>query len=125
MRTWKRIGLTLLTMIGLLVAGAVTAPTASAERVTYICIEEVPTRASGCFDSYGDVITAVDRKTDGWSARVYWTTDYGRQGYCKVPSGKRSKTCNDNFRENHRVKFRLELVKGSTVKKSSVYSMRA
>lgn len=125
MHAWKRISLTLLSVVALLGAGSLAAPTASAEPVTYICIEEVPTLAGGCFDSYGDVITVSDRKTDGWAARVYWKTDYGRKGYCKVPSGKDSKVCNYNFRENRVVKFRLELVKDSLVKKSHVYSMRA
>lgn len=125
MHPWKRICLTLLTVIGLVGAGALASPAASAEPVTYICIEEVPTLASGCFNSYGDHITVSDRKSDGWAARVYWKTDYGRKGYCKVPTGKDYKDCNYNFRENRVVKFRLELVKGSKVKKSHVYSMRA
>lgn len=125
MHAWKRLGLTALSTVGLVAAGALAAPTASAERVTYLCVGEVPSLAEGCFDSYGDHITVEDRESDGYVARVYWKTDYGRKGYCVVPTGKTSKDCNYNFKEGHVVKFRLELVKGSKVKKSHVYSLRA
>ncbi|WP_306292943.1 hypothetical protein [Streptomyces tsukubensis] len=65
--------------------------------------------AEGCFQPYGDVIWVHDTKSDGRSAAVGVTTDYGRAGYVCIHSGGAGTwgTCNKNYKETGNVKLQV------------------
>lgn len=70
--------------------------------------------AQGCFESYGDHVTAYDKEADGLWVRVDWTTNYGRDGACNDKSSAGGPVgCNYNMDEDGKVKFQVELWDGS------------
>jgi hypothetical protein len=59
-----------------------------------------------CFYSRGDKFRLKDKEADGYSAAVYWKTDYGREGMCVNSRGAgTTKVCNYNMKEEACITF--------------------
>src|SRR5690349_15630237 len=71
--------------------------------------------AGGCFDSYGDRVTATDFYGDGLRAVVELRTDYGRTDECHDADGSDNGgvVCNFNMREDGNVMFRIVVRNGA------------
>lgn len=103
---------------GIVGASMFAVPAQAAGNTTCRSLENSSGRllAGGCFDSYGDRVTATDFYADGLRAVVELRTDYGRTGdECHDAGGSADGgvVCNFNMREDGEVQFRVVVRNGA------------
>ncbi|MDT0420296.1 MULTISPECIES: hypothetical protein [Streptomyces] len=113
---WQRVELPVGTIIEDAVAAPTDAPAPTPGGLTKAappsdtCLGMTVTYgSSGCFQHYGDIIWAKDTESDGMSAAVVVTTDYGRAPFACVHKGGAGTwgTCNKDYREDGNVKLQV------------------
>jgi hypothetical protein len=134
---WVAAVAALLLAVSGLVAGAAPANAYSFERdnVTknrwtngsYWCLENPWDNAVGCLEVRGDYLQPGDLDGDGRRVGIHWETDYGRRGLCQNATGVDASLdgpvfhaygqhqCNKNWKENHKIRFRVGTCNGSKV----------